>query len=249
MKIFVFIPARLGSTRMPGKPLALIAGKSMIRRVYEQAAKSPLPETVYIATPDEEIARAVKEFGGQAVMTEPSHRSGSDRIAEAARSLGLAEDDIVVNLQGDQPLCPPALIGEAVAPLLADPTLEAATLGIIMPAAEAENPGNVKIVLDKEDFGLYFSRAIIPYPRDDDARPTFIKHHGVYAYRNRFLQEFASWPVGRLENLEKLEMLRILEQGRRIKVVLTYNDSLEVDCIEDVRRCEALLAEQSGRDR
>ena len=244
MAVVVLIPARLGSSRLPGKPLAPIAGQTMIQRVYQQAAKAKGIDRVAVATDDAGIARVVESFGGQAIMTSPAHACGTDRLAEAARLLDLAGDDLVVNVQGDQPLCPPELIEEVVVPLKADPDLGMATLATPMSRAEAADPVNVCVVLNEKSEALYFSRAVIPFVRDEGDEAVFLKHLGVYGYRVWFLGLFSELRPGRLEQVEKLEQLRALEAGLRIKVVLTEHDSIEVDRLEDVRRVERILAQE-----
>ena len=243
MAVVVFIPARLGSSRLPGKPLAPIAGQPMIQWVYQQAVRAQGIDKVAVVTDDAEIARVVESFGGQVVMTSPAHATGTDRLAEAARLLGLADDDLVVNVQGDQPLCPPELIEEVVVPLKADPELGMATLAAPMSRAEAEDPVNVCVVMDGQNNALYFSRSVIPFVRDEGEEATFLKHLGVYGYRVWFLEVFAALPLGKLEQIEKLEQLRALEHGLRIKVVLTEHDSIEVDRLEDVKKVERILAQ------
>jgi len=249
MKTAVLIPARWQSSRFAGKPLALLGGKPVIQHVYEKAIKSPLVDLAAVATDDPRIFEAVEAFGGRAIETRPVHRSGTDRIAEAALTLGLVEDDLVVNIQVDQPLFEPAQIGEVIAPLKEDPSLPMATL--IYPIGRPEeisDPNIVKAVFDENRFACYFSRATIPHVRDGGRDPVYYKHHGIYAYRRRFLDIFAALPEGVLERLEALEQLRALEHGYRIKVVESSFDSLEIDTPEDLRRAEAgLQVSPSGR--
>jgi len=236
-RIVGFIPARAESTRFPGKPLADIFGKPMIMRVFDRAAESPLLDDVYVATDTEEIAEAVERQGGKAVMTSREHVSGTDRVAEAARNLGLNPQDVAVNIQGDQPLLDPVLVEEVVRPLLNEPTIPMSTLiyRIVRPD-EITHPNAVKTVADVEGFALYFSRATIPFFRDRAEDAVYYKHHGIYAYRNDFLQVFALLPQGFLEKAERLEQLRALEHGFRVKVVVTEKDSIEVDTPEDLER-------------
>ncbi len=242
MSVVVFIPVRYASTRLPGKPLALIAGKPMVQRVFEQAAKAEGVDRVVIATDDDRIARTCAEFGAQAVMTAAEHRCGTDRVWEAARRLGLTENDIVINVQGDQPLIPPETIEEVAKPLQDDPELGMATLAVPMSPEDAQDPVNVAAVLDEEGYALYFSRAALPFDRDGDNPVTYLKHLGIYAYRRWFLDLFHELPTGKLEEIEKLEMLRALEHGHRIKVAVTEHDSIEVDRPEDVFKVERILA-------
>jgi len=242
VRLVVFIPCRLASTRLPGKPLALIAGKPMVQRVYEQALKARGVAEVVVATDSAEIAAAVEGFGGRAVMTAAEHACGTDRVAEAARSLGLDREDIAVNIQGDQPLCPPELVEQVIEPLRADPGLGMSTLAAPMRAREAAHPDNVCLVIDRQGRAIYFSRAMIPHPRDPGPPRTYLKHLGVYAYRAWFLEVFSRLPLGELEQIEKLEQLRALENGHPIGVIVTEHDSIEVDRPEDIRRVEAILA-------
>lgn len=242
MKIIVIIPARYQSTRFEGKPLADLAGKPVIQHVYERASRSAAVSLAAVATDDERIRAAVEGFGGRVIMTAPYHRSGTDRIAEAAEILGLAADDIVVNIQGDQPLFESCQIDEVIEPLKTDPSLEMTTLiyRIRIPE-EITHPNAVKVVFDRDNFALYFSRATIPYVRDREMRTPYYKHHGIYAYRRSFLSVFAALPEGTLEKLEALEQLRALEYGHRIKVVETDFDSLEIDTRDDLKRARDML--------
>lgn len=243
INIVGFIPARAESTRFPGKPLADIVGKPMIMHVFDRAGMSPILSDVYVATDSEEIAAAVTDLGGKALMTSTDHQSGTDRIAQAARDIGLKRDDIAVNIQGDQPLFEPIMVEEVVEPLLRDPSIPMSTLIYrIVRDEEITHPNAVKTVMDREGFALYFSRATIPFFRDEEMEPIFYKHHGIYAYRNDFLQRFVELPHGTLERTERLEQLRALENGYRIKVVLTDHDSIEVDTVEDLDRVRAALA-------
>jgi 3-deoxy-manno-octulosonate cytidylyltransferase (CMP-KDO synthetase) len=236
-KIVAFIPARAESTRFPGKPLADIHGKPMIVRVLERTLLSPLVHDVYVATDSQAILDAVLSFGGKGILTSSDHPSGSDRIAEAALKLVLKGDDIVVNIQGDQPLFDPTMVEEVVRPLLDDPAIPMSTLIYkIIRDEEITHPNAVKTVMDNEGFAVYFSRATIPFFRDKKINREYFKHHGIYAYRNDFLQKFSRLPQGYLEKAERLEQLRALENGFRIKVILTEKDSVEVDTPEDLER-------------
>ena len=242
MNVICIIPSRYHSTRFPGKPLADLCGKPMIQHVYERVMQSKTLSYAAVATDDERIFTAVKEFGGQAVMTSPRHRSGTDRIAEAVAGLGLKEDDIVVNIQGDQPLFEPSQIDEVAGPLLADPAISMATLIYkIVRGEEIFHPNAVKVVFDADHFALYFSRATIPYVRDRGQQASYYKHHGIYAYRKSFLDIFTKLPEGKLEKLEALEQLRALEHGYRIKVVETLHDSVEVDTPEELARVSDII--------
>jgi 3-deoxy-manno-octulosonate cytidylyltransferase (CMP-KDO synthetase) len=240
MKTVVIIPSRYGSTRFEGKPLALISGKPMIQWVYERAAGAENVDTVVVATDDARIVSAVNRFGGNTILTDAENRSGTDRVAEAADKLNLAADDIVVNIQGDQPCIHPACIQEVTAPLRANPENQMSTLAFkIVRAEEITNPKDVKVTFDTLGNALYFSRAAIPFARDADTVFDTYKHLGVYAYTRRFLDIFRNLPDGRLENIEKLEQLRAMEYGYRIQVVITEHDSPEVDIPEDIPRIEA----------
>lgn len=242
MNIVCVIPSRYESSRFPGKPLADLCGKPMIQHVYERVLRSPHVTGVAVATDDERIFRAVTQFGGKAIMTASVHRSGTDRIAEAADRLGLAEDDIVVNIQGDQPLFEPAQIDEVVQPLLDDPSIPMSTLIYrIVREEEILHPNAVKTVWDHEGFALYFSRSTIPYVRDPGKKADYYKHHGIYAYRRHFLETFTRLPEGTLERLESLEQLRALEYGYKIKVIVTPHDSVEVDTPQELERVKSLL--------
>lgn len=242
MKAVAIIPSRYGSTRFEGKPLALISGKCMIQHVYEATSRAAHIDQVVVATDDDRIFSAVEGFGGRAVMTSQDHRSGTDRVAEAAQKLGLALEDVVINVQGDQPLMDPFCLDEVMSPLLADPELGMSTLAFrIVNPDEYTNPKDVKVVMDDQGDALYFSRASIPFGRDAGERFDSYKHLGVYAYRRRFLEVFRKLPTGRLEAIEKLEQLRALEYGHRVRVVVTDCDSPEVDLPTDIPRIEKLL--------
>jgi 3-deoxy-manno-octulosonate cytidylyltransferase (CMP-KDO synthetase) len=240
------IPARYGSERLPGKPLAEIAGTPMIVRVMEQASKATLVHDVVVATDDERIAAAVRARGGKAVMTPADIRSGSDRIAYVARSL--TDAAIIVNIQGDEPLIPPAMIDQAVRPLVDDPSIEAGTLvKRIATVEELHNPNLPKVVLGTNGDCLYFSRSPIPFGRDiSDAElvvagPVY-RHIGLYVFRREFLLRFASMEQTPLERAEKLEQLRILETGHRIHAEVTEFDSIAVDTQQDLERVRSLVS-------
>ena len=244
MNTYVFIPARYGSSRLPGKPLKLIDGKPMIQHVYERISKAQGLAGVYIATDDDRIKEVVEAFGGKVVMTPIEAASGTDRIAAAAKAVGLNDDDLIVNVQGDQPLVHPESIEDVIAPFLAedyDKSFEMSTLSFkIINEAEITNPKDVKLITDVNGFALYFSRATIPHGRDYWDHDSF-KHLGVYAYTKRFVDLFNALPMGKLEDIEKLEQLRALEYGHKIKVVQSQYDSPEVDLPGDIAIMEALL--------
>jgi len=242
------IPARYGSTRLPGKALRLILGKPMIQRVFEQARLARGLGSVCVATDDERIARTVQSFGGQAVMTSPDHPSGTDRLAEAARAM---DADIVVNIQGDQPFLNPLMIDEAVQPLLDDPALPMATLmHPVHRPDDLQDPSVVKVVVDLAGNALYFSRSLIPYPRQSIPH-TVQEHVGLYVYRRDFLQKLAKLPPTLLEKIESLEQLRVLEHGFRLRVIETKCgdhsfSGFSVDTEQDLARAEAMLREREA---
>ncbi len=243
--VVCIIPSRWESSRFPGKPLADLCGKPMIQHVYERVLRSAAVTIAAVATDDTRIFDAVAAFGGRAVMTSALHRSGTDRIAEAVRKLDVpvADDAIVVNIQGDQPTFAPSQIDEVVGPLLADPGIPMSTLIYrIRREEEITHPNAVKVVCDRNGFALYFSRATIPYVRDRGLAADRYKHHGIYAYRRHFLETFTRLPEGRLEKLEALEQLRALEHGYRIRVVETPDDSVEVDTPQELERVRRLLS-------
>jgi 3-deoxy-manno-octulosonate cytidylyltransferase (CMP-KDO synthetase) len=237
------IPARYQSSRLPGKPLAEIAGRPMIEHVYRRVAASPVLDAVMVATDDERVRDAVEAFGGLAVMTRADHRSGSDRLAEVAASLSC---DLIVNVQGDEPLLATEMIAEALAPLAADPSIPMGTVcRRIDRLDDLENPHVVKVVTDGRGFAMYFSRAPIPHTREAarglDPRRAF-KHIGLYVYRRTFLIDFARLAPTPLEMAESLEQLRALEHGFRIRVVETSYDSVGVDTEADLDRVRRLAA-------
>lgn len=243
MKIIGIIPARFGSTRFPGKPLALIAGKPLIQRVVEQCQKAPSLSEIIVATDDARIGEAAKKFC-RVEMTRADHPSGSDRIAEVAGRCG---GDAIVNIQGDEPLIDPAVI-EVVATALAGTEMSTAATPI-KDATEYDNPNIVKVVVNAAGRALYFSRRTIPYLREAANRPVseqlaafpFLKHLGIYGYRRETLLKLVQFPVSPLESAEKLEQLRALENGIQIAVLNVNYDSVGVDQPEDVARVEALL--------
>jgi 3-deoxy-manno-octulosonate cytidylyltransferase (CMP-KDO synthetase) len=242
-KVIAIIPARFQSNRFPGKPLADLNGKPMIQHVVERARRVKLLSRVVVATDDERIGEAVAAFGGECVMTRPDHVSGTDRLAEAAEILAIAEEDVVINIQGDQPLFPAEIIEQVALPLLEDPDLPMSTLIYkIVREAEIHDTNHVKTVFDRDNFALYFSRSSIPFQRNpDEEAPTYYKHLGFYGYRKGFLHAFVALPEGEWERFEKLEQLRALEHGYKIKVVLTEHDSIEVDTPEELTRVAAIL--------
>ncbi len=243
MKVFAIIPARYGSERFPGKPLAKIADIPMIQHVYERARACPELEQIWVATDDQRIVDCVEGFGGKAIMTNKDHPSGTDRIREAALLLGLSKEDLVVNIQGDQPLFPPELVSQLVEPFSANDSIAMTTLARPLTSLEdAQNPNHVKVVVDAKGFAIYFSRAPIPYYRDHRVQKNYLKHIGMYSYKVWFLEEFSCLPRGELERAEMLEQLRALENGYKIKVVETQYNSLDVDVPHDIKLVQEALA-------
>jgi len=245
MKVYAFIPARYASTRFPGKPLAFIAGRPMIQHVYEQAKICPEFSQVFVTTDDERVLECVKEFGGNVIKTELEHNSGTDRICEAAQKTGLASDDIIINIQGDQPVFDPAIIPLMIKPLVDDINISMTTVKWLIKDIDSPNNSNhVKVVTDHNDFALYFSRYPIPFYRDHQPKPVFYKHLGFYGYRMEFLNKFTALSEGALEAAERLEQLRALEYGFKIKVIESLFDSLEVDIFEDIKKVEHYIKER-----
>jgi 3-deoxy-manno-octulosonate cytidylyltransferase (CMP-KDO synthetase) len=241
-RVIAIIPARFESTRLPGKPLADIDGKPMIQHVYERTLASAGVHRVLVATDDERVLRAVQTFGGQAVMTSAAHESGTDRIAEVAAGL---DADLVVNVQGDLPLLDPDMVSRAVEPLLADASLPMATLATpILDDEEWRNPNVVKVVVDLEGRALYFSRSAVPHHRDGapPGAALGLRHIGLYVYRRDFLLAFARLQPTPLERAERLEQLRALERGFRIRVVEVEKAAIEVDTPQDLERARAAAA-------
>ena len=249
MKFTAIIPARYQSSRFPGKPLAVLGGKPVIQRVYEQAV-SVLGEA-YVATDDERILKTVEDFGGRAVMTRSDHQSGTDRIEEAARKIN-TDADVIINIQGDEPFVQSSQI-ETLCRLFDDPTTQIGTLGKRFDSWEAVmNPNSPKIVTDLNGFALYFSRSVIPFIRGVEqqewlSRFPFLKHLGIYAYRREVLSEITQLPQSPLELAESLEQLRWLQNGYRIRVGETDVETVGIDTPEDLRRAEEFLQAQEGR--
>lgn len=242
MRAAVVIPARYASSRFPGKPLADIAGKTMIQRVYERAAGARLAECVLVATDDERIRAAVAAFGGRVVMTRADHPTGTDRIAEAVADL---EAEVIANVQGDEPLLDPAEVDAVLEPLLADPTLVMSTMASpIVDPRDTADPGVVKVVTDRRGRALYFSRHAIPYYRAGEG--PHLKHFGLYAYRREFLLRYAALAPTPLEQAEALEQLRALEHGYAIHVVVSPHDSVSVDTPADLERVRELVRQVEG---
>ncbi len=241
-RVVVVIPARYGSTRLPGKPLVSLVGKPMIQRVYERARLAQRVNRVIVATDDDRIVKAVEEFDGEARMTRHDHRTGTERVAEvAAHETG----DIYVNVQGDEPLLDPAAVDAAVSALLEEPQAAIATVATpIRTPADIMDPNVCKVVLDFDENALYFSRAPIPWVRDTGGhvQARHLKHLGLYVFRRDALLEYPTLPQGELERIEQLEQLRWLENGWKIRVAEVAHDAISVDVPEDVARVEKLLA-------
>jgi len=266
MHVVGIIPARYGSTRLPGKALALLNGVPLIQHVYEQAKQAKRLDEIIVATDDERIRQAVAAFGGQAVMTSPHHRSGTDRVAEAVRP---RDAQVILNIQGDEPLMSPEAIDQVAEVLLAHRAVPMATVMTPLTSAEdLRNPNVVKVVVDQDGYALYFSRAPIPFVRTTEAaqgsglraqgtspqppapspeHSVYWKHVGLYGYQREFLLRFPHLPPTPLEQAEQLEQLRALEHGFKIKVLETAHDTVSVDTPEDLKRVEQLLAGSGKR--
>lgn len=237
--VVAVIPARWHSSRFPGKPLVEILGKPMIQHVYERACLSQFVADVWVATDDQKIFETVQNFGGKALFTSPSHQSGTERVAEVAQKISA---DIFINVQGDEPLIQPQAIDSLAKAMIKEPSIPMGTLKKrITRKQDVENPNCVKVVTDYNGFALYFSRSPIPYNREKNASLTYYKHIGIYAYRKEFLQKIPRLPASTLEKAEKLEQLRILENGFSIKVIETEYESYGVDTPQDLTRISQLI--------
>jgi 3-deoxy-manno-octulosonate cytidylyltransferase (CMP-KDO synthetase) len=248
-RVVVVIPARFGSTRLPGKPLVPLAGKPMIQRVYERARMAQRAGRVIVATDDERIVKAVETFGGEARMTRVDHRTGTERVAEVAAHV---EGDVFVNVQGDEPLLDPVAVDAAVQALLEEPAAEIATVATpVKTPGDIMDPNVVKTVLDFDGNALYFSRAPIPWVRSTVGKvlARHLKHLGLYVFQRDALLEYPTLPQGDLERVEQLEQLRWLENGWKIRVAEVEHDAVSVDVPEDVARVERLIQDggESGR--
>lgn len=251
----VIIPARFASSRLPGKPLANIAGKPMIRHVWEKARQSGASRVV-VATDNEQVEHAVLRFGGEVCMTSEKHNSGTERLAEVVEKLGIADDEIIVNIQGDEPLIPPVIV-EQVASNLAKYRVNMASLAVkIEDVQELFNPNTVKVLTDRAGYVLYFSRAVIPWNRDEFAgiaantktldelqlSDHYLRHIGIYAYRAGFIKQYVQWQPTMLEKIESLEQLRVLWYGERIHVELAEEvPAVGVDTPEDLEKVRSIL--------
>lgn len=247
MKVIGVIPARYGSTRFPAKVLADILGKPMIQHVWEGAKRSKLLNDLIIACDDERVREKAKSFGAKAVLTSSEHKSGSDRIIEAVSSLNF---EIIINIQGDEPLVHPSMIDGLAKAMLDDKSCVMAT--VIKPLddlKEIEDPNVVKAIVDHKGYAIYFSRSVIPYSRDkaDVKNIGYYKHLGLYAYRKEFLMNFNNLPVSRLEKTEQLEQLRVVQAGYKIKTVETPYNTMAVDTADDLKRVEEYLKKVGSR--
>ena len=237
MRCCIVIPARMGSTRFPGKPLCDLLGRPMVQWVVEAAGRAGIAERIVVATPDPEIVSACHGFGAEAILTSPSHPTGTDRLAEVSRQI---EADVYVNVQGDEPLIHPASIAACAGPLLQDRSVKMGSVYSECLPEEAEEPSVVKVVTDLDGFALYFSRFPIPYPRN--LRTAGIKKHvGIYAYTRDVVQAFATWRQSPLEMAESLEQLRFMENGVRIKMSLGAGSELAVDTPEQAEQVRRIL--------
>lgn len=242
MKTAAIIPARFGSMRFPGKVLAQLQGKPIIQWVWERACQSKA-DTVLIAVDEPKVKEAVEAFGGKAIMTRPDHPSGSDRIWEAAEHL---DADLIINVQGDEPMIPPSVINDLI-DAMTGCDAEMGTVVVPVKRADVENNPNLpKVTLTADGYAIYFSRSMIPYLREGGEETEVYRHWGIYAYRRAALQKFVSLPPGKLEQCEKLEQLRALENGMRIKVIQTNFETIGIDTPEDLRKAEEFLAQRKG---
>lgn len=241
MSVLAVIPARYGSTRFPAKVLAPLQGKPLIQHVWERTRQAAGVDRVLVATDDARVAAAVQRFGGEPVMTPPELPSGTDRVAYAARGSGA---QVIINVQGDEPLMEPAMVAQLAALMTAHPEIPMATLKHRLPdPRDTTNPNVVKVVTDAQGWALYFSRAGIPYARNPGCGSGWHKHLGIYAYQAEFLNQMVSWPPSPLEQGESLEQLRVLEHGARIMVLETPHDTIGVDTPDDLARVEQRLGE------
>jgi 3-deoxy-manno-octulosonate cytidylyltransferase (CMP-KDO synthetase) len=243
MKIACIIPARFGSTRLPGKPLRMIHGKTLIHRVYDRAMLAKKPDLVLVATDNEKIMKEVESFGGKAVMTREDHPTGTDRLAEVAEKYG--DYDIIINVQGDEPLIDPHVIDALGQDLIDHEELAMATVATPLRKEEYDDPSDVKVVVSQKGEALYFSRSLIPYPRKPFAASP-LKHVGIYAYRRPFLLAYAGMEQTPLEKTESLEQLRALEMGYRIGVITVKTEDIGIDTEDDLKKADAYFTQIEG---
>ncbi|MCB9426800.1 MAG: 3-deoxy-manno-octulosonate cytidylyltransferase [Flavobacteriales bacterium] len=241
MKVIAVIPARYESTRLPAKLMQDLCGQSVIRRTYEASVATGLFDDVFVVTDSDLIYDEIINNGGKAIRSKKEHQSGSDRIAEAVESM---EVDVVVNVQGDEPFINKEPLVELINVFIDDTNNQIDLASLMMPLVDKddiENPNNVKVVVDGNDFALYFSRSVIPFPREENPQYNYQKHIGVYAFRKQALVDFYNLPSSPLENIEKLEQLRYLENGKRIKMVRTNHVGIGIDTQEDLDKARELL--------
>lgn len=239
MKTVAIIPARYASTRFPGKPLAKLQGKPLLQLVYEKVKKCDKIAEIFVGTDDQQIFQVVKNFGGKAVMTAKGHQSGTDRIAEVCEKSPFCQDaDLILNVQGDEPFISEKPLEKLIASFH-DPAVQIATL-MNKIKKDQTDPNRVKVVFDAHKFALYFSRSQIPFPRENTARSFCFQHIGVYGFRRQTLLSLVKLPLGILEEIEKLEQLRFLENGYRIKMVETDYEGFGIDTEEDLMKAEEL---------
>jgi 3-deoxy-manno-octulosonate cytidylyltransferase (CMP-KDO synthetase) len=249
MQVVAIIPARFGSTRFPGKPLANQTGKFLIQHVCEQVTAAEKVGRCIVATDDQRIVDAVRSFGGQAAMTRADHVSGTDRIAEVVGGLDGNPDDVILNVQGDEPEIEPDYLDRLIERMVAEPTCPTATLACpFPPEVDPRDPNCVKVVCDRRQMALYFSRALIPHPRESDTGTDveqWLLHLGVYAYRRAFLLDFAGWETSALERIERLEQLRVLDYGHTMAVAIVPHGCVGIDTPEDY---EQFVARRAARE-
>lgn len=245
MQTIAIIPARYESSRFPGKPLALICGKPMIQWVYQEVQKCNIVDDVYVATDDQRIADDVEKFGGQAIMTSSEHRCGTDRLAEAANILGLHDEDVILNIQGDEPLVTVQMV-ETLAHTMAYNADMGTLKKLIIDEEELHNSNVVKVVTDLNNMAIYFSRYAIPFTRNKNEQHSYYKHIGAYAYKKKFLDMYCQMAQTPLEKAESLEQLRVIENGYKIKVLETDVETIGVDTPEQLRQVEDFIL-KSGR--
>lgn len=244
MKVAAVIPARWGSTRFPGKPVHKIAGKLLIQHVWERCGEAGVFDRIIIATDDARIAEAASGFGAEAALTSAEHQSGTDRIAEVAHNL--TGVDLIFNVQGDEPLIAPELLRELVRQLAHDRDIDLITAAVPIDAHDARSEHVVKVVTDRKGNALYFSRSVIPFARGT-GDPGYLKHLGIYGYRRKALLEFVRLEPSPLEQAERLEQLRALQNGMKLRVVVSRTGSIGVDTLEDADAVERLILERLGR--
>lgn len=247
MSVIAIVPARYESTRFPGKPLALLCGKPMIQWVYERTASSDCIDELYVATDDERIERCVSGFGGKVIMTSKIHKSGTDRIAEASEILGLSDRDVILNIQGDEPVIETKIVRELAMTVIQSDCPMGTLCEKMISNSDIYDNNVVKVIRNVKGEALYFSRAILPYFRDKDIEKIFYRHVGVYAYRAAFLRIISDLPLSYLEQAEGLEQLRVLENGYKIMVSETKYHSYGIDTPEQLVKLEKRLNREKQR--